>query len=133
MLRLSLISLSRGTMAKAAMKGHRLRKDLLEDFVSSSYRVWGSRFDYSIMELKHPNVPVKVICKHHGVFPVTPRDHIHMQKGCPECSTERRVRKQVTQANLPPSPELKELMVKLSPGRMHAIKQIGDPSEPKDE
>ena len=109
--------LSRGTMMRAAMQGHRLKKDIVRDFLNDSYRIWGTRFDYSIVELKHPTVPVRIVCKQHGAFSVTPREHLHKQKGCPDCSTERRVRKKETQAALPPSPDLKEFMKNLSPGR----------------
>lgn len=116
MLSLSSIYLSRGTMARAAMMGRRLRKDVISDFISSSYRVWGSRFDYSLIDYKHPNVPVKIVCKQHGAFDVCPKDHLHKQRGCPSCSTERRVRRQETQEMLPPSPNVGELMRQLSPG-----------------
>jgi len=109
--------LSRGTMARAAMQGHRLKKDIVRSFLDSAYRVWGTKFDYTIAEIKHPNVPVKIICKQHGSFIVTPREHLYLQKGCPDCSTERRVRKMETQAALPPSPDLKEFIQQLSPGK----------------
>ncbi len=109
--------LSRGTMARAAMQGHRLKKDIVRSFLDSAYRVWGTKFDYSIAEIKHPNVPVKIICKQHGSFVVTPREHLFLQKGCPDCSTERRVRKKETQAALSASPDLKEFMKQLSPGK----------------
>ena len=109
---------------KAAMQGRRLKKDVVRDFIDSSYRIWGTKYDYSIAQVKHPNVPIKVVCKQHGAFPVTPRDHLHMQKGCPDCSIERKVRKKETQAALPPSPDLKEFMQKLAPGRK-PLDQIG--------
>jgi hypothetical protein len=104
-------------MARAAMVGHRLKKDIVRSFLNSAYRVWGTKFDYSIAEYKHANVPVKIICKQHGAFSVTPREHLYLQRGCPDCSTERRARKKTTQAVLPPSPGLKELMQELAPGR----------------
>ena len=113
----SLACLSRGSMMKAAMMGHKLKKDVVRSFLDSSYRIWGTKYDYSIAELKHPNVPVKIICKQHGAFMVSPRQHLHFQKGCPDCSTERRVRKQETQTMLPPSPGVKSIMQELSPGR----------------
>jgi len=115
MLSLSVSLFSRGTMAKAAMMGRRLRKDVISDFISSSYRIWGSRFDYSLIDYKHPNVPVKIVCKQHGAFDVSPKDHLHKQRGCPNCTTERRVRRQETQAMLPLSPDVGELMRQLSP------------------
>lgn len=110
-------TLSRGSMMRAAMMGHRLKKDVVRSFLDSSYRIWGTKYDYSIAEIKHPNVPVKIVCKQHGAFLVTPREHLHLQKGCPGCSTERRVRKKEAQAVLPPSPNLKEFMQKLAPGQ----------------
>jgi hypothetical protein len=116
MLCMTAIVLSRGTIGRAAMLGRRLRKDVVDDFIRSSNRVWGPRFDYSIIEFKHPNVPIKVVCKQHGAFLVAPRDHIYKQKGCPDCQTEKRVRRKETQAALPPSPDLKDFMQQLSPG-----------------
>lgn len=103
-------------MAKAAMMGHRLKKDVVSSFIASSYRVWGSRFDYSLIDYKHPNVPVKVVCKQHGAFEVSPKEHLHKQRGCPACSTERRARRNETQELLPESPDLGEFMKQLSPG-----------------
>ena len=111
-------------MSRAAMMGHRLKKDVVRSFLDSSYRVWGSKYDYTIADIKHPNVPVNIICKQHGAFSVSPREHLHLQRGCPECSTERRVRKKDTQAMLPPSPELKEFMQQLAPGKSRSEKEI---------
>ena len=110
-------------MARAAMVGHRLKKDVLRSFLDNAYRVWGTKYDYSIAELKHPNVPVKIICKQHGSFEVSPREHLHLQQGCPGCSTERRVRKKETQGVLPPSPDLKDFMQQLAPGKSK-LKQL---------
>ena len=112
----SSVLFSRGTMARAAMMGRRLRKDVIADFISSSHRVWGSRYDYSLIDYKHPNVPVKIVCKQHGAFDVSPKEHLHKQRGCPNCTTERRIRRQETQEMLPPSPNVGELMRQLSPG-----------------
>ena len=99
------------------MLGHRLKKDVQRSFLDSAYRIWGTKYDYTIAAIKHPNVPVKLVCKQHGVFVVTPREHLHLQRGCPECATEKRVRRKETQASLPPSPDLKEFMIELAPGR----------------
>ena len=116
MFRIGTFCLSRGSMGRAAMLGHRLKKDVQRSFLDSAYRIWGTKYDYTIVQLKHPNVPVKVICKQHGAFLVTPREHVHLQKGCFECSAEKRTRKKVTQAALPASPDLKEFMNELAPG-----------------
>lgn len=121
MFRLIPFCLSRGSMGRAAMLGHRLKKDVQRSFLDSCYRTWGTKYDYTIAAVKHSNVPVKIICKQHGAFSVTPREHLHLQKGCPECSTERRVRWNETQSALPPSPDLKEFMLELSPGK-NAVK-----------
>ncbi len=133
MFSLTLQALSRGSMMRAAMMGHRLKKDVVRSFLDSSYRIWGTKYDYSIAEIKHPNVPVKIICKHHGAFLVTPREHLHLQKGCPGCSTERRVRKKEAQAALPPSPNLKEFMQQLAPGqrKLAELESTKPQSKPK--
>jgi hypothetical protein len=132
MLRSTHTLLSRGTMGQMAMLGRRLKKDVVRDFLNSSYRIWGTRFDYSIAEIKHPNVQVKIVCKQHGVFHVTPRDHLHKQKGCPSCSTAERVRKERTQSALPPSPDLGEIMQELAPGRKRIQKKLTGDGLPSD-
>ena len=124
MLHISQIVFSRGTIPKAAMQGRRLRKDIHQDFLQSSYRVWGPRFDYSIADIKHPNVAVKVLCKTHGAFLVTPREHLHQQKGCPTCSIERRMRKKITQSILPPSPNLLEFMKELTSNEKYVSREV---------
>lgn len=124
MFRLTTIAWSRGTMGSAAMLGRRLRKDVIRDFLDSSYRIWGTRYDYSIADVKHPNVPVKIVCKQHGAFTVTPRDHHYKQKGCPDCKTELRVIRAKTQAALPPSPNVGEILQELAPGRKRSQRKL---------
>ncbi len=132
MLCVTVAAFSRGTMGSAAMLGRRLRKDVVRDFLDSSYRIWGTRFDYSIADWKHPNVPVKIVCKQHGAFTVTPRDHLHKQRGCPGCSTDLRVIKANTQEALPPSPNVGKILEELAPGRKRTQKKLdGNPVGPK--
>jgi hypothetical protein len=54
-------------------------------FVKKALLCHGNTYDYSLVEYKHSQLPVKIICKNHGVFKQTPNNHLNNQ-GCSECS-----------------------------------------------
>ncbi len=56
------------------------QKQVIEDFKKAH----GDRYDYSLVEYKHNNTKVKIICKEHGVFLQSLVDH---RRGCncPKC------------------------------------------------
>lgn len=58
-----------------------------EKFVSKCLSVHGDRYDYSITEYKTNYSKVKIICKKHGEFLMTPNDHL-AKKGCKFCGIE---------------------------------------------
>ncbi len=62
-------------------------------FIERSIDVHGVRFDYSLVDYKHSNSPVDIICKSHGIFQQKPSAHMNGQK-CPRCSGEERALKQ---------------------------------------
>ena len=45
----------------------------------------GDKYDYSVVEYKKMNIKVKVICKEHGIFEVTPIQHTKKINMCPKC------------------------------------------------
>ena len=55
--------------------------EVIKDFEG----VHGSKFIYSKVKYDNKNTPVIVICKSHGEFNVTPKDHIS-GNGCPKCA-----------------------------------------------
>jgi Zn finger protein HypA/HybF involved in hydrogenase expression len=58
----------------------------LDLFLNRCYEIHGDRYDYSLVsEYKNSREKVKVICKKHGEFEVTPDHHINRKQGCPDC------------------------------------------------
>lgn len=62
------------------------RKTGLETFLKRCKEIHKDRYDYSIID-KYTNSrdKVKVICKYHGVFEITPEHHTNRKQGCSEC------------------------------------------------
>ncbi len=62
------------------------RRTGLEVFLSRCFEIHGNRYDYSLIkEYNNSRDKIKVICKKHGVFKVTPDNHSNRKQGCPEC------------------------------------------------
>lgn len=60
----------------------RLTQDeVIERFVAKH----GDRYDYSLVEYKKTSEKVKVICRKHGEFGISPSNHL-AGKGCPVCN-----------------------------------------------
>jgi len=58
-------------------------------FLKQSHKVHGNTYDYSLVEYINNCTPVKIICKHHGVFEQSPDSHTNMGCGCPTCCSSR--------------------------------------------
>lgn len=67
---------------------HRLKTTKTLDEVIDLFKdVHGDRYDYSLVKYKHTHSKVKIICREHGVFLMTPRNHYAAyQSGCPDCA-----------------------------------------------
>lgn len=62
------------------------RRTGLDEFLIRCKEIHGDKFDYSLItEYKNSNTKVKVICKKHGEFLVTPDRHTNTKQGCAEC------------------------------------------------
>ena len=57
--------------------------------------IFGDFYDYSKFEYIDSNHNVKLICKKHGVFEITPRQIFHESGECPECSKEKKLQKKI--------------------------------------
>ena len=66
--------------------GDRYRHSL-DEVICIFRKVHGGRFDYSLVKYEGNHTPVKVICKEHGIFNITPAHHKNGVK-CRKCSTE---------------------------------------------
>ena len=57
-------------------------------------KVHGDKYDYSLFtDYKNNRTKIPIICKTHGVFYVTPNNHL-MNRGCPECKIQKVSEKQ---------------------------------------
>ena len=71
-------------MPVSHLKGHNIFHNEIE-FIKKSKIKFGDLYDYSLVEYKHRNKLVKIICHIHGIFEQTPRNHIS-SFGCPICN-----------------------------------------------
>ena len=65
------------------------------EFIEKAKKVYGDRYDYSETKYVGSKIPVKIICKNHGMFEKTPSKHLSGQ-GCPKCSIEKKKQIRVT-------------------------------------
>lgn len=61
----------------------------LEHFLTDAKRLHGDRFDYSLAEYKGNKVKLKILCKLHGEFKMSPKDHLRPSI-CPKCASFKR-------------------------------------------
>jgi len=59
-----------------------------ETFITRAKSVHGNLYDYIIDEYIDDKTHINVECKLHGVFMVTPNNHIYNKSGCPRCGSE---------------------------------------------
>lgn len=59
------------------------------DFITKAKLVHGDKYDYSLVEYSNNKIPVKVICRTHGIFMVRPDLHLHGPTGCPICNESK--------------------------------------------
>ena len=66
-----------------------MKRKTTEDFIKEAIIVHGDRYDYSKSEYINTNTNVIIICKEHGEFNQTPKNHIKGQN-CPKCRKGRK-------------------------------------------
>lgn len=59
-----------------------------EIFMSKSVKIHGDKYDYSLVAYTGQFVPVKIICKKHGLFLQSPKSHMK-GCGCSACGKEK--------------------------------------------
>jgi len=62
-------------------KGKLSQEQVILDF----REVHGNRYSYILVNYISSSTNVRVICRHHGIFNITPNNH-KMGRGCPSCS-----------------------------------------------
>ena len=67
------------------------RKLTKEIFLQRAKDKYGDKFDYSNVKYIDRLTPVNIVCKKHGEFQVTPKQHLN-SCGCPGCCKENRAK-----------------------------------------
>jgi hypothetical protein len=57
------------------------------EFALKANKIHENSYDYSLIEYENAASKVNVICKNHGIFSITPNNHLR-GRGCPECGKE---------------------------------------------
>ncbi len=79
-----------------------IERATFEDFLGKAREVHGDTYDYALVKYRYRREKVKIICKKHGVFEMTPSNHYYGQ-GCPICNEsggEREVRRLLEELGL---------------------------------
>jgi hypothetical protein len=85
------------------IKSTNKRKKTNDEFIEISNKIHNNIYDYSLVDYKRANTKVKIVCKQHGVFEQSPKDHIHQNQGCSLCSSskgEKLIRLYLTNNNI---------------------------------
>ena len=69
------------------INGRRLTK---EQFIEKAKQVYGTRFDYSLVEYKNSSTLVKIKCPRHGQFDIRPDYFLSNKISCPKCVLEEK-------------------------------------------
>ena len=56
-----------------------------EQFVMAAKKVHREIYDYSSVQYVSAKTKVRIVCRKHGEFTVTPDNHLRRSSGCPEC------------------------------------------------
>lgn len=63
------------------------QKDNTESFIIKAKEIHRNRYDYSLVEYEeNAHTKVRIICKEHGEFLMTPNSHLSKRSNCPKCS-----------------------------------------------
>jgi hypothetical protein len=66
------------------------KKSVTDEFIAKAIGVHGVRYVYTDVDYIDSGTKVNVICKEHGVFHVTPKNHV-AGSNCPSCDTKNRL------------------------------------------
>lgn len=64
-----------------------------EMFLEKAKKIYEDTYDYSLVKYERSNLKIKVICRTHGVFEVTPNNHLRKMGRCPKCAEVSRADK----------------------------------------
>lgn len=70
-----------------------MRKLTTKEFIGRARKIHGRAYDYTRVKYVKSTEEVIIICRKHGPFPQTPKNHLH-RAGCSKCGISRRAEKQ---------------------------------------
>ncbi len=62
-----------------------------DEFIEKAKKVYGNKYDYSLVDYKNSKTPVIIKCKKHGNFEIEPNKHLS-GRGCQVCGLESRIK-----------------------------------------
>jgi len=63
-------------------------KKNIDDIIKDFNIIHNHLYDYSLVDYKNNRTKIKIICKNHGVFIQSPKNHLKKQ-GCPKCNISK--------------------------------------------
>lgn len=60
-----------------------------DDFIKRANKRFDKKYDYSQVDYVNTSTKVKIVCKDHGSFLMTPYEHYGRGHGCPKCGVDR--------------------------------------------
>jgi hypothetical protein len=64
--------------------------------IEESKAIHGNKYDYSLLEYINYTIPLKIICKEHGVFKQKYQKHCKLGRGCWECGKKSCIENRLT-------------------------------------
>lgn len=80
----------------------KLKTKTTQEFIQRAIGMYGNLYDYSQVKYIKSKLKVNVVCKKHGMFQVSPDNHLR-GKGCPKCNSshmENEIRKLLNDNNI---------------------------------
>ena len=68
----------------------KINRGNINDFILDAKNVHNDKYDYSLVIYNGVDNKVKVICKTHNIFEITPYQHIKRKQGCYKCSYSKK-------------------------------------------
>jgi len=76
--------------------GESQRKNWNMVFINKAKKIWGEKFDYSLVEYKKTDTPIQIKCiEHNYIFEQTPHHHLRNHNGCKKCLNYGYSKKQI--------------------------------------
>lgn len=62
-----------------------MKRLTIENFLDRCEKIHHNKYDYSLVNYVNNYTKVKIICKEHGIFYITPNNHLIKKHGCAKC------------------------------------------------